>query len=324
MSIENGQADRLGGGRSHGPCPGGRLLAAGHDVAVYNRTRAKAESLAARRHDGGRAVGAGGPRGRLHDGRRAGRLQGGRARARRACSAGDGAAPRGDRRHDHRVAGRRRWRSATRRRERGVALIAAPVSGNPKVVEAGRVTIVRVRAARGVRAGRARARAAGAGVTYVGDGEKRAAGEDLPQPDARRRGPVHGRDHRAGGEGRHVARRLPRLPQRQRDGLDVHALQDAGVREPRLHAHVHARCCCARTSTSASRRRASSTCRCRSPPPPQRDRPGADRVRLRRTWTSPRCSSSRRARPGTSSSPRTSQCPTVSSSPRTAPRRHGR
>ena len=67
-----------------------------------------------------------------------------------------------------------------------------------------------------------------------------------------------GRDHRARREGRRAPGGVPRLPQQQRDGLGVHPLQVAGVREPRLHARRSRRCCCARTSTSgcAAARRA--------------------------------------------------------------------
>ena len=72
-----------------------------------------------------------------------------------------------------------------------------------------------------------------------GRGRCRPARQDLPQPDARRGGPVARRDHGPGREGRRLARRVPRVPQQERHGLDVHALQDAGDREPRLHADVH-------------------------------------------------------------------------------------
>ena len=51
---------------------------------------------------------------------------------------------------------------------------------------------------------------------------------------------MHGRDHRAGREGRRVPGGVPGVPQRQRDGLDLHPLQVAGVRAPGLHADVHA------------------------------------------------------------------------------------
>ena len=57
-------------------------------------------------------------------------------------------------------------------------------------------------------AGRAAARASSARPsTYVGEGETRPAGQDLPQPHARRGHPVPGRDHRAGREGRRAAGR---------------------------------------------------------------------------------------------------------------------
>src|SRR5690606_18076994 len=52
---------------------------------------------------------------------------------------------------------------------------------------------------------------------------------------------VDGGDHRARGEVRREARRLPLLPQRLGHGLDLHGLQDPGPREPRLHADLHQR-----------------------------------------------------------------------------------
>src|SRR3954470_21906854 len=70
-------------------------------------------------------------------------------------------------------------------------------------------------------------------------GRRLPAGEDLSQHHAGRGHPVHGRDHRAGREGRGLPRGLPRVPQQQRHGLGVHPVQVAGVREPGLHAHVH-------------------------------------------------------------------------------------
>src|SRR5262249_21758563 len=48
------------------------------------------------------------------------------------------------------------------------------------------------------------------------------------------------RDHGACREGRHAAPRLPRLPQQERDGLDVHPLQDSRAGEPRFPRHLHA------------------------------------------------------------------------------------
>ena len=65
--------------------------------------------------------------------------------------------------------------------------------------------------------------------------------QDLPQRDARRRHPEPVRDHDPRRESRHEAPRVSRLPEQERDGLDVHALQDAGAREPRFPRDVHAR-----------------------------------------------------------------------------------
>ena len=47
MSTENGRRIGWVGAGRMGHALAARLLAAGHDVAVYNRTRAKAESLGA-------------------------------------------------------------------------------------------------------------------------------------------------------------------------------------------------------------------------------------------------------------------------------------
>ena len=152
---------------------------------------------------------------------------------------------------------------------RDVALLAAPVSGNPSVVDAGKLTVVvsgpedAWEAARPTSSCSAPAPPTWARAT-------RPARQDLPQPDARRGRPVARRDHGARREGRRLARGLPGVPQQQRHGLDVHALQDARDREPRLHADVHARRCSTRTSTSGSRPPRSTACRCRWRPPPSR------------------------------------------------------
>ena len=104
----------------------------------------------------------------------------------------------------------------------------------------------------GVRDGAAVPRHDGHRLELRRRGRARAHRQDLPQRHARRGDPEPVRDHRPRAEGGHAAPRVPRLPEQERDGLDVHALQDAGAREPRLPRHVHARSCCARTSTSAS------------------------------------------------------------------------
>ena len=180
------------------------------------------------------------------------------------------AAPARDRRLLDGLAGRVRRGPGRRPSARGVALLAAPVSGNPSVVDAGKLTVVVSGPSDAWEAARPYLELFGAGATYVGDGDARPARQDLPQPDARRGGAVAGRDHGARREGRRLARGVPRVPQQERDGLDVHALQDAGDRQPRLHADLHARRCSTRTSTSASRPPRSTACRCRSPRPPSR------------------------------------------------------
>ena len=168
MSTENGRrVGWIGAGRM-GHALAARLLAAGHDVAVYNRTRAKAESLGATVVDAPSELAdrevvftmvAGpddfkevvlGPSGVLAD---------------------NGTAPAVivDMTTVSPEASQAVRDEAERR---GVALIAAPVSGNPKVVAAGRVTMV----ASGPREAFDRVAPLldllGAGVTYVGDGEK--------------------------------------------------------------------------------------------------------------------------------------------------------
>ena len=80
----------------------------------------------------------------------------------------------------------------------------------------------------------------GEGVTYAGEGDTRPPREALSQPAARHRGPVARRDHRAGREGRRVAQRLPGLHELERARLDLLPLQDTGLRQARLHADVHA------------------------------------------------------------------------------------
>ncbi len=158
----------LGTGRM-GAALAGRLLAAGCDVTVYNRTRAKAEPLAARgaaiadsAADLGRAdivfvmVGASqdlidatlGPGGLL-DGTSAPKIV-------VDCST---------------VSAEASEHIRQRLGERGTALLAAPVMGNPRVAEAGRLTL----AVSGPREVFDQARPylalLGGGATYVGDGE---------------------------------------------------------------------------------------------------------------------------------------------------------
>jgi 3-hydroxyisobutyrate dehydrogenase len=171
MSNENGR--RLGwvGTGRMGHALAARLLAAGHDVAVYNRTRAKAESLA----EAGATV-VDSPA-ELADREVVFTMVAGPddfkevVLGQSGVLAGNGSAPAVivDMTTVSPEASEAVRDEAARR---GVALIAAPVSGNPKVVAAGLVTLV----ASGPRAAFDQVAPLldllGAGVTYVGDGEK--------------------------------------------------------------------------------------------------------------------------------------------------------
>jgi 3-hydroxyisobutyrate dehydrogenase len=171
MSTDNGR--RLGwvGAGRMGHALAARLLAAGHDVAVFNRTRAKAESL---EEAGATVVDAPAA---LADREVVFTMVAGPDDFKQVVLgpdgvlAGNGSAPRVivDMTTVSPEAS-----SAVRDEaaQRGVALIAAPVSGNPKVVAAGRVTLV----ASGPRDAYDEVAPLldllGAGCTYVGDGEK--------------------------------------------------------------------------------------------------------------------------------------------------------
>ena len=194
-----------------------RLLQAGCDVAVYNRTRAKAEPLAehgativdspaelAEREivftmvagpDDFKQVVAG-PEGLLV------------AHRRRARSI--------DRRLDHGLPGASARCARRPRRARTSHLLAAPVSGNPKVVDAGLLTFVVSGPSPAYERVEPYPRPARSGRDLRRRGRAGPAGEDLPQPDARRRRPVAGRDHGARREGRDLARRPAGVHQQQR------------------------------------------------------------------------------------------------------------
>ena len=179
-----------------------RLLEAGHDVAVYNRTRSKAEPLA---ELGATIVDSpadlGRPGCRVHDGGRICGRRGCHQRTRRAAVArrrpswpdhrlhddlagGGGGHPcvRGaPRDRDARGAGQRQPEGCGERPADDLSPRAphdAWVKGRPYLEMLGAERHLRRR------------------------GRAGAASEDLPQPDARRRRAVHGRGHGAGREGR--------------------------------------------------------------------------------------------------------------------------
>jgi 3-hydroxyisobutyrate dehydrogenase len=171
MSTENGRRVGWVGAGRMGHALAARLLAAGHDVAVFNRTRAKAESLESA---GATVVDAPseladrdvvftmvagpddfkevvlGPSGVLA----------GNAGAPRVIVDMTTVSPEASEAVRDEAA------------QRGVALIAAPVSGNPKVVAAGRVTLVASGPREAYDEVAPLLELLGAGCTYVGDGEK--------------------------------------------------------------------------------------------------------------------------------------------------------
>src|SRR4051794_5882849 len=167
MGKDNGR--RLGwvGAGRMGQALAARLLAAGHDVAVYNRTRSKAEALV----EAG-ATGVDSPA-ELADRDVVFTMVAGPDDFQQGVSdllTGDGAVPPVI--VDMTTVSPESSAAARAEAERrGAALLAAPVSGNPKVVKSGRVTFV----VSGPRAAyddvEPLLAQLGAGVTYVGEGE---------------------------------------------------------------------------------------------------------------------------------------------------------
>jgi len=90
--------------------------------------------------------------------------------------------------------------------EAGCKFLAAPVSGSPKVVKAGKLSVV----VSGPKDAFDEAMPyinmfAPAGVSYVGEGETGANCQDLPQRNVGCRGSEPGGDHSSGGESRLAA-----------------------------------------------------------------------------------------------------------------------
>ena len=171
MSKDNGM--RLGGigaGRM-GFALVSRLLQAGHDVAVWNRTRAKAEPLAEK---GATLVDAPAD---LADSDIVFTIVGGDRDFQQVVLgdggvlSGDGAAPRVlvDSTTISPGASQVVREAAA---ARGTAVLAAPVSGNPKVVAAGRLTIVASGPRDAFDLARPYLELFGSGVTYVGEGDR--------------------------------------------------------------------------------------------------------------------------------------------------------
>jgi 3-hydroxyisobutyrate dehydrogenase len=148
-----------------------RLLDAGHEVAVYNRTRSKAQPLADR---GATIVDT---PAELGDRDIVFTMVGGPADFKevvlgeQGLLSGNGTAPRVIVDSTTVSPGASdEVRAAAQ--ERGTALLAAPVSGNPKVVDAGLLTVVVSGPEEAWQQARPLLELLGAGVTYVGDGER--------------------------------------------------------------------------------------------------------------------------------------------------------
>jgi 3-hydroxyisobutyrate dehydrogenase len=171
MSTENGRRIGWVGAGRMGHALAARLLAAGHDVAVYNRTRAKAESL---EEAGATVVDA---PAELADREVVFTMVAGPDDFKEVVLgpsgvlSANGSAPAVivDMTTVSPEASQAVRDEAA---ERGVALIAAPVSGNPKVVAAGRVTMVASGPQEAFDQVAPLLDLLGAGVTYVGDGER--------------------------------------------------------------------------------------------------------------------------------------------------------
>ena len=232
-----------------------RLLKAGYDVAVYNRTRAKAESLAVH---GAKIVDRPAD---LAD-RDIVFIMVSADDDLEAVISGEGGLLTGEVDSDvpqiivdsSTVSLEASARIRAVVEACGAQFLAAPVSGNPKVIAAGKLTV----AASGPRAAFDAAEPLlaefGRGVTYVGEGEAArlvkiahnvflgVVIQSLAEITvlAERGGVSPGR--------------VPRLPQRLGARLDVHPLQVAGPGQPGLPRRPSPTCCCARTCSSACRR----------------------------------------------------------------------
>jgi len=171
MSKDNGmRLGWIGAGRM-GFALASRLLAAGHDVAVWNRTRAKAEPLA---EQGATLVDAPAD---LADRDLVFTMVGGDSDFQQVVLGDGGLLSREG------VAPRVLVDSTTispgasqivrdAAEEHGTAVLAAPVSGNPKVVAAGRLTIVASGPQDAFDLARPYLELFGSGVTYVGEGDR--------------------------------------------------------------------------------------------------------------------------------------------------------
>ncbi len=186
--------------------------------------------------------------------------------------------------------------------ERGVAFLAAPVSGNGKVVRAGMLTLVASGPEETFRQVRPLLEHIGKSVTYVGEGDVarlvKICHNLMLGVVTQTMAEITVLAEKGG-----VSRDgVPLLPQRQRHGLGLHPLQDAGVREPGLHADVHAD-----PAAQGLRPRPAGRPRPRRPdaasPPRRRRRCRPASAAAGSTRTSRSCSTCRRRTPGSTLEP---------------------
>ena len=168
--MSDGAERRLGwiGAGRMGAALAGRLLDAGHDVAVYNRTRSKAEALGATVVDSPAE---------LADRDVVFTMVGGDADFKAVVTGPDGLLSRADATpglliDSTTISTEAAEEVRAEADRRGVPLLAAPVSGNPKVVAAGRLTIVASGPQDAFELARPYLELFGAGVTYVGEGDR--------------------------------------------------------------------------------------------------------------------------------------------------------
>jgi 3-hydroxyisobutyrate dehydrogenase-like beta-hydroxyacid dehydrogenase len=159
----------IGAGRM-GLVLAGRLLDAGHELAVYNRTREKAQPLA----DRGATLAA--TPAELATSEIVFTIVAGSDDFEQVVNGPEGLLS-GDRVPRviidfTTISPRTAERVRKAAEERGVAMLAAPVSGNPNVARAGRLTIVTSGPREAWLQGRPYLEALGRRVTYVGDGER--------------------------------------------------------------------------------------------------------------------------------------------------------
>ncbi len=149
-------------------------------------------------------------------------------------------------------------------RSRGIELLAAPVSGNAKVIKAGRLSFVCSGPKPAFDAALPFLEMIAPSASYVGEGELARIVKICHNVLSRRGHAIARRDHGACREGRRAAPRVSRLHEPERDGLDVLSLQDAGVRQARLQGDVHAEAAAQGPGPGSRRRVVASRCRCRS------------------------------------------------------------